>query len=474
MISFQNTYIHLPERFYKPSQPAKFASPSLLCFNDRLADELYIDHTSVTKKDLASVFSGQTILPGSQPIAQAYAGHQFGYASYQLGDGRALLLGETAGFDIQLKGSGQTPFSRSGDGRSALGPVIREYLVSEAMYALGVPTTRALAAVRTGEEVYRQFGPEPGGILTRVAPSHIRVGTFQYFAFRKDTEGIKILLDYTIEKHYPGLKGKSYQNKSLGLLQQLSQRQVDLVAHWMSLGFIHGVMNTDNFSIAGITLDYGPCAFMDAFHFHQTFSSIDVHGRYSYSNQLAMAEWNLLRLADCLLPLIDTEQERAVDKVLESLGDLEKTFASAMSKKFAEKLGLQKTLPEAEKLVKLFLSYLHSEKLDFTLAFRYLNDLYLETPSFYPKTHQLDNFLSLWKQRVAVTVIDNLHQINPLYIPRNHQVERAIQASYQGDDSVFFELLGVLQKPFEEFVEHSQYALSPRKDEIVHETFCGT
>ncbi len=296
MISFNNSYSKLPDIFYERVKPASFSGPKLLMFNEDLAKELKIDFESSTEERLAQVFSGQELLEGSEPLAQAYAAHQFGHFVPQLGDGRAHLLGETQGLDIQLKGSGQTRFSRRGDGRSALGPVVREYIVSEAMHALGVPTTRALAAVLTGEQVYRGE-QEPGGVFTRVASSHLRVGTFQYFMAREDKESLRILMNYAIDRHYPDLSSEEDESKkALQFLKEVGKRQAELIAHWMSLGFIHGVMNTDNFSVAGITIDFGPCAFMDEFRENKVFSSIDKNGRYAYSNQIAIGQWNILRL----------------------------------------------------------------------------------------------------------------------------------------------------------------------------------
>lgn len=468
----ENTYAELPDSFYAKVLPANFKDPRLIIFNHELADQLGFNFENFTEQDLANIFSGQTLLEGSTPIAQAYAGFQFGHPNPQLGDGRAHLLGEKSGHDIQLKGSGQTPFSRRGDGRSALGPVLREYIVSEAMHTLGVPTTRALCAVTTGEEVLRQFGSEPGGVFTRVASSHIRVGTFQYFSFKNDIESILKLLDYTVQRHYPGLGNLSPKEKSIGLIKALIHKQSDLIAKWSALGFIHGVMNTDNFSVAGISIDFGPCAFMDEFKFHKVFSSIDQQGRYSYFNQVPIAQWNILRLADCLLPLIDDEVEKAAKIVEDEIKELMPLFHEKRIRAFGEKLGIIDYQPEDENLIINFLNYLENHSLDFTLAFRNLPNLYNGDFNFYPDDPELFNFLDNWKTRVKI--VDNLNEINPLYIPRNHQIEKAIELAYTGDFSHFHKLHEVLKNPFNEQKAAEEFSLSPTKEERVYQTFCGT
>lgn len=473
IIEFNNTYSKLPERFYERINPTHFNSPELIGFNKDLATQLGMKPEGVGNQELALIFSGQKILPGSEPLAQAYAGFQFGHPVPQLGDGRAHLLGEVADHDIQLKGSGQTRFSRRGDGRSALGPVLREYLVSEGMHALGVPTTRALCAVMTGEEVDRQDGPEPGGILTRVASSHLRVGTFQYFSFKKDLEALDILLDYTIKRHYPELSGLStLKEKSLGLLKCLSARQADLVAAWSSLGFIHGVMNTDNFSLAGITIDYGPCAFMDEFSFHKVFSSIDRQGRYSFFNQVPIAQWNILRLADCLLPFIDENQDKAVSLVEDELNGVLASFPGKRAKKLAAKIGITDYQDSDGELVMSFLQYLEKESLDFTLGFRNLPKLYAGETEGYPEGSELTSFLEKWRDRVKN--VDGLDQINPLYIPRNHQVQNVIEMAYEEDFSHFHKLYKVLTDPFSFNEDFANFALPPKPSERVCQTFCGT
>lgn len=472
-IKLKNSYQNLPNSFFEKASAATWPSPQLLLFNETLAAELTFPFRDYSKDDLALLFSGQKLLQGSSPIAMAYAGFQFGQPVPSLGDGRALLLGDLNGFDIQLKGSGVTPFSRRGDGKSALGPVLREYIVSEAMNNLGVPTTRALAAVATGENVLRQFGPEPGGIFTRIAPSHIRVGTFQYFSFRNEIESIKTLLDFTINRHYPELIGlETYREKALMMLKSFSQKQGDLIAHWSSLGFIHGVMNTDNCALGGFTIDYGPCAFMDEFEFNKVFSSIDKFGRYSYFNQVSIIQWNILRLADTLLPLISEKQETAISLINSELIPLLETFPSLRAKKLSEKLGITDFKASDAALVMEFLEYIQEKSLDFTLSFRNLPQLYRGESAFYPPSQKLNHFLEKWKNRVSC--IEHLNLINPLYIPRNHLVQKAIDLTYEGDLSFTRKLLEVLADPYTKKDESDEFASAPKESERVLNTFCGT
>ena len=468
----QNTYSELPERFYESVKPETFQSPKLLAFNKSLAKELGLPEYS--DDELAQFFSGQKTLEGSKPLAQAYAGYQFGHPNPQLGDGRAHLLGEMNGYDIQLKGSGRTKFSRQGDGRSALGPVIREYIVSEAMHKLSVPTTRALAAVRTGEEVARQFGSEPGGIFTRVASSHIRVGTFQFFHFQDDREGVETLLNYTLERHYPEIaKLTDTAEKVIQFLKAVSRKQAELIAKWTALGFIHGVMNTDNYSVAGITIDYGPCAFMEKFEMHKTFSSIDHAGRYSYWNQAPIAQWNLLRLADCLVPLVNEDTDKAVAQMSEELEPAFKDFEKLRLEALIEKLGLNGGITKDNgDLIERFMKYLEAEKVDFTLAFRNLPKLYNGDDSFYPDSPLFNIFVDEWKKQNPD--VESLNQINPLFIPRNHLVQRAIDQSYKGKDELFHKLNKALEKPYEEQPEFEEFTRPASADEAVKETFCGT
>ena len=473
MINFTNTYSKLPSSFFEEVMPEKVSSPKLLCFNEKLADTLGINYQNSSVDDLAQIFSGSKLLPGSNPIAMAYAGYQFGHPVFQLGDGRAHLLGEVKGFDIQLKGSGKTKFSRNGDGKSALGPVIREYLVSEAMHALGVPTSRSLCAVATGDEVLRQDGFEPGGIFTRVADSHIRVGTFQYFSFRKDINSIKTLLNYAIKRHYPDLKKYSNEkDKAIEFLKKIIENQSDLIAKWSSLGFIHGVMNTDNFSIAGITIDYGPCAFLDEFKYDKVFSSIDRNGRYSFFNQVPIAKWNILRLAECFLPLISDNQKEALQIIESEVVALLDIFDKKRMTLLGEKIGIKNLKASDETLVHQFLAYLEKESLDFTLAFREITNLYNATSTFFPKTKDLASFIESWRDRVSL--VPQLNEINPIYIPRNHLVQKAIDEAYEGNYDFFNQLLKVISDPYREKNGLEKFAHAPEPHERVYQTFCGT
>jgi len=456
MIPFKNTYSKLPSQFYQRVMPAKYPAPKLIAYNEELANELGIS----ISENHAEIFSGQVIPEGAEPLAMAYAGFQFGHPVPELGDGRALLLGEVNGFDLHFKGSGRTPFSRRGDGKSALGPVIREYIVSEAMNALGIPTTRALAAVATGEEVLRQFGQEPGGVFTRVASSHIRVGTFQYFAFKQDLKSLEILLDYTISRHYPHLlKLETTKEKALGLLREVSDRQGDLIAQWSGVGFIHGVMNTDNCHVGGITIDYGPCAFMDEFKFNKVFSSIDERGRYSFFNQVPVIQWNIMRLADCFVPFFGEELPEDIYQILNS-------FPERRMKAFAKKMGITDYEAQDEKLVMEYLAYLEKNELDFTDSFRALARKHGEKDS---SEHPI---FTQWRERVKS--VDQLDQINPLYIPRNHLVQKAIETVYQGDLSFFKMLHVVLKDPFKYHPDYGDFFKAPQKSERITRTFCGT
>ncbi|MGJ8724908.1 MAG: protein adenylyltransferase SelO [Roseibacillus sp.] len=481
-IPFQNTYAKLPEKFYAKQPPSKVPSPQLIATNSTLATELGIDPNWLTTPEALAVFSGNTIAPGSEPLAQAYAGHQFGGFSPQLGDGRALLLGEvpTANGprDIQLKGSGRTPFSRQGDGKSALGPVLREYLVSEAMHALGVPTTRALAAVSTGETVYRQEGHVMGGVFTRVAASHLRVGTFQYFAAREDHDALRTLADYTINRHYP--EAANAPNSTLALLESVITAQAQLIPHWMSLGFIHGVMNTDNCALSGETIDYGPCAFMEEFHPQCVFSSIDRDARYSWGNQPNIGLWNLSRFAETLLPLLDPELDKAKTLAEDALEGYAEQFGSHYHSRFCAKLGIpSETDPD---LIRSSLELLANQQVDFTLFFRHLTRHAANEPngesdllSLFDNPESAQDWLALWKK--VTHDQPNLTQMraaNPIRIPRNHRVEEVIQAGYRGDFAPFQTLQAALAHPFEESEKFAPYETRPTPDQVVTATFCGT
>lgn len=480
MIAFDNSYLSLPQAFYAHVKPAWVPKPELLVFNHQLATEtLGMQVKGLPESDLAQIFAGQKLPEGSCSIALAYAGHQFGHLVPQLGDGRALLLGEVVNehgqrFDLQLKGSGQTPFSRNGDGKSSLGPVIREYIVSEAMHHLGVPTTRALAAVKTGEPVYREDAL-PGAILTRVASSHIRIGTFEYFAVRQDYENLKILADYAMTRHYPDVDS-SGPDKYLEFIVRVATKQAQMVAQWMSFGFIHGVMNTDNMSISGETIDFGPCAFMDHFSFDKVFSSIDRGGRYAYQNQIPIARWNLTRLASCLIPLVDKDEKLSIQKLENTLDEVAPIYESEMRRAMGKKLGLFETQKQDDELIKSFLSYLQQENLDFTLSFRSLCD----QPDKMVQNRDFDEFKHKWKRRLneqsqgPSEAIRLMQSSNPVYIPRNHQVENAIQAAIEGELKIFTDLNAVLKNPFQVQHEFEKYSLAPEPQEVVQETFCGT
>lgn len=480
MIPFSNTYIKLPEHFYQRVEPAKVPSPTLIAVNDELAAELGIDPDWLKSDAGLAVLSGNEIAAGSEPLAQAYAGHQFGGFSPQLGDGRAVLLGEVIDAngdrkDIQLKGSGRTPFSRGGDGKAALGPVMREYLMSEAMHALGVPTTRALAAVASGEKVMREE-PLDGGVFTRVASSHIRVGTFQYFAARNDTEAIKVLVDYTLNRHYPD--ADISQSPALTLLKQAISAQAKLVVQWMSLGFIHGVMNTDNCAISGETIDYGPCAFMDTFHPNCVFSAIDRDARYAWGNQASMAHWNLTRLAETLLPLLDSDQETAIKIVETALEGYSEQFIDLYHQNFKTKLGVQDDTDID--FIQNSLSMLADHQVDYTLFFRKLTQLAMgEIPAtdftaLFTNTSICLKWLETWEKYSDRGKFLEMQRANPILIPRNHQVEAAIQQGDKGDFTLFHRLHEAWKAPFTENPEHVDLEAAPLAHERVTQTFCGT
>ncbi|MBZ9676163.1 protein adenylyltransferase SelO [Mesorhizobium sp. ES1-1] len=486
--ALSNSYAQLPERFFAQSEPKPVSEPSLIRFNRALADELGLDADQLTSPDGVQMLAGNRFPEGLQPVALAYAGHQFGNFVPQLGDGRALLLGEVVDVngirrDIQLKGSGPTRFSRNGDGRAALGPVLREYVVSEAMAALGIPTTRTLAAVLTGDPVYREVRL-PGAVLTRVAASHIRIGTFQYFAARHDTEALKILADYSIQRHFPQLAGEARPYRAL--LAAVVAAQAELVARWMLVGFIHGVMNTDNMAISGETIDYGPCAFLDAYDPATVFSSIDRVGRYAYANQPRVATWNLARFAETLLPLMSPDENEAVAEAEDVLRSFQASYETVLQRGFRRKLGL---LTEADGDLQLaadFLDVLARGEADFTLAFRRLGDD-LDTAQGQGATRQLfpdpdafDAWSARWRERIASEPTDSatrratMHAVNPKFIPRNHRIEEMIQAALGGDFKPFEEMLEVVTRPFDEQPGMERYAEPPQPDERVLQTFCGT
>ncbi|HYA27216.1 MAG TPA: YdiU family protein [Acidobacteriota bacterium] len=484
--AFDNTYARDLEGFYVPWKAAQAARPRLVKFNRELAEELGLDADALDSETGARIFAGNEIPEGAAPLAQAYAGHQFGGFVPQLGDGRALLLGEVVDRsgrrrDIQLKGSGPTPFSRAGDGRAALGPVLREYLIGEAMHALGIPTTRALAAVLTGEPVFRETAL-PGAVLTRVAASHIRVGTFQLFAARSEQAKVQRLADYVIDRHYPELKQQA--NPYLGLLEQVCDKQAALVAGWMHVGFIHGVMNTDNVAISGETIDYGPCAFMDHYDPATVFSSIDTYGRYAYANQPKIAQWNLNRFAETLLSLLDADRNRAVARASEVVNNFSQRYEHYWLNGMRAKLGLFTEEEVDLNLATGFLTALAGNKVDYTLAFRYLANAALgdEEPlrALFSDPSAYDPWSQHWRARLAreATVplerAQAMRRANPAFIPRNHRVEEALSAAAERDDYAPFEaLLNILARPFDDQPEFAPFA-EPAPDGQGYRTFCGT
>jgi uncharacterized protein YdiU (UPF0061 family) len=482
-----SSYADLPPRFFTKLHPTPVARPRVIRFNRELAGELDPDLASLETHALAQLFSGNTVPPGMVPIAMAYAGHQFGHFVPQLGDGRAILLAEAcdrAGrrCDIQLKGCGRTPYSRGGDGRAALGPVLREYLVSEAMHALGIPATRALAAVSSGESVQREQ-LLPGAILTRVASSHVRVGTFEYFAARGDVEAVRILANYVIERHYPHVLHD--QDRYLKLLKNVTSRQAALIANWMHVGFIHGVMNTDNMAVSGESIDFGPCAFMDAFDPKAVFSSIDAHGRYAYGNQPHAAAWNLSRFAETLLPLIDADPKRAVQLATEVVATFSSTFKDHWLAGLRRKLGMALHEDGDAALAEDLLEVMHRNQADFTLTFRGMCDAAeneagdQEVRKLFANARDYDEWAQRWRLRLARESVppalraEAMRRVNPRYIPRNHQIERIIQAAERDDFAPFEELSMVLSQPYLTQAADA-YADPPLPGERVLQTFCGT
>ncbi|MCD8521409.1 MAG: YdiU family protein [Saccharospirillaceae bacterium] len=505
-IPFSNAYAALPDRFYARVLPTPVKNPALIRFNSALAQELGIGFNAAcssacssnnSDNELAQIFSGNQIPDNAAPLAMAYSGHQFGQLNPQLGDGRAILLGDLLDSqgqrrDIQLKGSGRTPFSRSGDGRSPLGPVLREYILCEAMHAFGVPTTRALAAVSSGEWVIRD-GREPGAVFTRVAASHIRVGTFQYFALRRDGEAVQQLADHVLARHYPHIN-RNDDDAYRQLFEAICRKQAELIAQWMQLGFIHGVMNTDNMTVSGEAIDYGPCAFMDAYHPETVFSSIDRHGRYAYQNQPAIGQWNLARLAETLLPLFNADEKTAVENATAILQDFALWQQQAWLEHMREKLGFSALQNGDQALIENLLALLAEGRIDYTLFFRRLSDCSLpgsertallellnmpECRTTAALEQRLNHWLDDWQQQLNQRgdgdgAEQRMLNKNPAFIPRNHRVAEAIAAAEDGDYSVFERLLQVLAEPYISKPEYAEYALPPKPEEKVLRTFCGT
>jgi len=477
---FENTYARLPGIFFAPAKPAAVGAPRLVILNRRLADDLGLDFEAILPEAAASVFGGQDLPSGARPIAQAYAGHQYGHFT-MLGDGRAILLGEHRSpsghlVDIQLKGSGQTQFSRRGDGRAALGPMLREYIISEAMFALGIPTTRSLAVVTTGDPVYRET-KRRGAILTRVAASHIRVGTFEYLAARDDELNLRVLADYAIQRHYPELKDSP--SRYVDFFRAVMDRQAALVARWQFVGFIHGVMNTDNMAISGETIDYGPCAFMNTYRPNTVFSSIDHAGRYAYGNQPAIAQWNLARFAESLLPLLADQQEKAVAVATEALDQYPALFEKYWLTGMRAKLGLQCAEAGDLELAQSLLTWMQNNRADFTNTFRDLSADQLPTGERY-QDPEFREWHSRWQVRLSRESRSNteahvaMRGINPAVIPRNHRVEEALAAAEDHNDlSLLHRLLATLATPYDIDADAATYQ-EPSPEDCGYRTFCGT
>ena len=491
--NFDNTYSKLPDTFKENIVPVSVKDPEILMVNEDLARELDLDFSKTEKNQLSALFAGNVLPEGSNSIAQAYAGHQFGTFVPQLGDGRATLLGEIVDVngnrkDFQLKGSGRTPFSRNGDGKATLGPVLREYLISEYMHAINIPTTRSLAVITTGEMVLREEAL-PGAVLVRIASSHVRIGTFQYFSARQMTDEIKLLADYIIARHYPLVL--SQKEPYLRLFQNVLDRQANLISDWMSIGFIHGVMNTDNTTLSGETIDYGPCAFMDQFHYDKVFSSIDHTSRYCYQNQPRIILWNLTRLAEAMLSLIDENVEISIRKIEEVLNEFPKAYENLWLGKMSRKLGLKKIKHADKTLVEGFLDLLHKENLDFNTSFHFLEKLLEGRHGFkgrITKDHQntlnkieASSWYNKWKERLLTEevdqkkIIERLSKNNPSAFPRNHLVQKVLSSAiYDGDLNPFNNLLKELMSPFMKRTFNNTMAQAPTPSEEVTQTFCGT
>ena len=477
---FDNTYSRLPKVMSSQLTPIPVENPKLTIFNHGFSKELGLDFSSLNNNQIASIFSGNLLPKESKCIAQAYAGHQFGYFT-MLGDGRAILIGEHLSknnkrFDIQFKGSGKTPYSRNGDGRAALGPMLREYIVSEAMHCLGIPTTRSLAVVKTGENVIRET-PLPGAILTRVAASHIRVGTFQYVTATEDEKNLKTLFDYTIDRHYPKIKDS--KTPAIDLLKIVMEKQIKLVVDWMRVGFIHGVMNTDNMAISGETIDYGPCAFMDAYDPETVFSSIDHNGRYAYFNQPGITKWNLARFAETLLPLIDKNKDKAIKIATEIINNFGEIYKKNWLEMMRKKLGLIGEKDNDEKLINDLLSLLHEQKADYTNTFCSLMNEDVQNDKIFNNKEFID-WHQKWKECLAKNnnsteeSLKLMRSVNPIVIPRNHKVEEVLEAANKDDLNPFHDFLKVLEKPYENQSKTNNYQSPAPPSEKKYQTFCGT
>ena len=475
---FDNTYLKLSKTFREEIKPTPVHDPNLVILNEALAKDLNLDFSKIDNKDLAKLFSGNVLPNDTNTIAQAYAGHQFGHFT-MLGDGRAVLLGEhlvnnTKRFDIQFKGSGRTSFSRSGDGRAVLGPMLREYIISEAIHALNIPTTRSLAVVSTGEKVVRE-NLLPGAILTRVASSHIRVGTFQYIAAKQNIDDLTTLVDYTIERHYPEIQ--SSKNKALDLLNLVMEKQCQLVINWMRVGFIHGVMNTDNMTLSGETIDYGPCAFMDHYDPKTVFSSIDKFGRYSFSNQPPITKWNLARLAECLIPLIDKDEDQAIKIASEIIDNFQNIYETKWLNMMRDKLGLFGEDKDDLELINNLLNWMQSNHADYTNTFCYLMNISSIQDQIYKDKDFID-WSKNWEKRILINggskenSLELMKKNNPIVIPRNHKVEEALEAANDNNLKPMYNLLSILKKPYTKQINIEKFQ-TPSNNQN-YQTFCGT
>ena len=474
--NLQSSYTQISDKLISELKPDAVTNPSTVIVNNELAKKLGLNLKGMSKKDLSNLFSGNTLPHGSKPFAQAYAGHQFGQFTI-LGDGRAHIVGEQVTpdgeiFDIQYKGSGRTPYSRGGDGKAALGPMLREYLISEAMYYLGIPTTRSLAVVETGEKVYREV-PLKGSILTRVASSHIRIGTFQFLAAHKDYEGMKSLLDFSIKRHFSNLKFS--ENLAIEFIKAVMQKQINLIVEWMRVGFIHGVMNTDNSTISGETIDYGPCAFMDHYDANTVFSSIDTQGRYSFANQPSIIQWNLVRLAECLLPLIDKDEKRSIEIAQNLINTFSSLFKDKWLQMMKKKLGIKDQSEDDEELINNLIKWMQQKKPDFTNTFcNLMNYDHADDEEF--EDDEFNNWKREWKKRVeSKKYIDVMMSCNPTLIPRNYLVEEALsEAETDGKFDKFNELNEIISSPYQLKKVNIKYLETPSKTNIPYKTFCGT
>ena len=476
---FDNTYSKLPDSFKEIIDPVPVKNPELVILNKNLSKELNLDFSNLDNKKISELFSGNLLPPGSSSIAQAYAGHQFGHFT-MLGDGRAVLIGEHLSkkkdrYDIQFKGSGKTAFSRNGDGRAALGPMLREYIVSEAMHYLNIPTTRSLAVVKTGEDVIRET-PLQGAVLTRIALSHIRVGTFQYIAARDKKDELEILLNYVIQRHYPNIQNS--KNKAIDLLKVVMEKQIDLVVNWMRVGFIHGVMNTDNMSISGETIDYGPCAFIDTYDPKTVFSSIDQMGRYAYCNQPVITKWNLSRFAECLIPLIDQDQNKSIELATEIINSFEKKYEEKWLNMMRDKLGLFGIEDKDKFLILDLLTWMHHKKLDYTNTFCHLMNSEIEKNENF-NDHDFQIWKKRWQERLKINnnspkkYIQLMKSVNPMVIPRNHKVEEVLNETNNDNTELLNRFLEILKNPYSDQKDIKEFQ-TPSFSKEKYQTFCGT